>query len=555
MADLTTFPIPVTDLISVPRRDFPHPSVLTWDVSKLATGGAGVWDDPWTGWDTALVSLYGPNRSFRAPSGVYALSSTWQIPAYLNQGFFGDLGTVLKYTGSSRCVEMIEATGVGISLSSFGSVFENFIIDGGGTATDGFYGQGLYHSRIWNVYVRNVTEKKFYFRFAVLNDFKLHATSRVGNVAGLDVETTNAVNGCVFDHDGTIANAVQCNRMYLIVEFVTGTGIILAGAHQNKIFGSSEQNGGKNLVCYGNGNTFQMDNEFSSDATGEDFTILGSYNKLDNCLSTGRLRIGNDVDGGDYIGNVIDGGQFGDILIDTNAKYTRVMQPAFNFLGAGQYKNDSALTQLFGSPIDYAAKVPTAKTGSAASDTFTGATFGDQWFTDSFVVDPPSASITLAIASNAFAITLPNSTGGTLFSGKANGGHAMLDTGFERVKHVSRPAAGSYQVRFSIGKSARNCLQFMLSAGTLTYQTVSGGSAGAIASIAYNSVSMLYWRFLRSGANVKAQYSADAASWTDLGTSTGAPFDFTNFRTCLEAGSTGSSTYSAAVVFDDYVIG
>src|SRR6185369_2108791 len=111
----------------------------------------------------------------------------------------------------------------------------------------------------------------------------------------------------------------------------------------------------------------------------------------------------------------------------------------------------------------------------------------------------------------------------------------------------------SYQMRFSIGKGYHNNLNIQCDGTNLSYIAISGGSGATIASIAFNPATMLYWRFLRAGANVKAQYSADASSWTDLGTSSGSPFSFSNYHTCIEAGSTASSTFSQAVIFDDYV--
>lgn len=607
MPTITEFPIAATEIADLPTTKGPQlTGKVTYNVATLVTGGSGTLVSPWTGWDTAIAALFGPNKTFYFPSGVYGYSTSPNFGVHGNVHYKGEHGTVLKYTGSGRAVELFatqpaQQTGVN---TVFGIIFENFIIDGSGTGTVGLYLNSIHHSIFRNVFVRNVTDKGFHFRFTILNTYDtLHATTRVGDTDGLGESTPLAI-GFYLDNDGNVVNAVQaCTFINCIAEECTGVGIHLQGANQNQFLGgSSEQNDGKNLVCYGHGNTFYgMDNEYSGDADAEDFYIGGNYNKVVNCLGNGTIRIGNDVDGGDYIGNEIIGGQFNKIIVDVHAQFTRLDKPAYNFSSTGGYYNNSNSTALVGAPIDYANetvharkmeipgasimrgdveimpdygvvlrspdgtryRIKVANGGALSTDAITtdvGLPLSDnfgavntQWQRDSFALAHPTSNVTIALASNQLALTLPDSTAGNNFAGYANGPHDLNDGGYERIHYISKPAAGNYRFGMAIGTGYRNNLSMHVEGSTISYVQTAGGSATTIASTTFNGATMVYWRLRRSSANVVAEYSTDGSAWTTLGTSTGAPFSFTKYRTIIEAGSTGSSTYSAPVVFDDYV--
>ena len=603
--------MPNIALRDVPAVQVPTPGVATFDVSKLATSGSGTWADPWTGWMAALAAVAAPNQTYFFPSGVYGQgTSTWQPILNWNNHYKGELGAIFKYTGSGRCVELIPTiTTPDTGLTAFGNILENLIFDGGGTATDGMFINSVHHTTFRNLYVRNVTNIKFYFKFAVSNTLdQLHATSRVGAVDGLHEETTRALHGFYFDHDGNPSNTFQSNTVLQCeVEFTTGAGAIFAaGCQWNDFLGGVWENCiGRGIEIYGEGNTLvSMDLEATSDPNHEEIYIAASHNKLIGCIVQGVCRIGS-ADSNPIRHTEITAGVYGGIYIDGNAEYTRVDTPGFNFFPSSgnptpYFVDHSSTTIIVGAPHDLETFTPRplqakfpgsiavgghlvalhgyglcqytpngtlkqiliANDGSlstqtvtpnlplVATDNFSAAS--SQWTPDSMVSDYPDSLVTLALVGSQFSITLPNTTASSHFGGYGNVGHEIADGGYEYVKFIQKPAAGSYQMRFSIGKGYKNNLQFQCDGTNLIYGAISGGSFGSIASVSFNPATMIYWRFLRVGANIKAQYSADASSWTDLGTSTGAPFSFSSYHTCIEAGSTGSSTFSQAVKFDDY---
>ena len=116
------------------------------------------------------------------------------------------------------------------------------------------------------------------------------------------------------------------------------------------------------------------------------------------------------------------------------------------------------------------------------------------------------------------------------------------------------PAGSGYQLRFTIGQHNTENVVLFCDGTTLSYGVTSGGSFGGITSIAFNPVTMAYWRLRRSGANVVAEYGSDGISWTVLGTSTGTPTPtlFSRYRTVIEAGSVANTTFSQPVKFDKY---
>src|SRR6185369_6116348 len=355
--------MPNVALSAVPATQVPTPGKVTYDVSKLATAGAGTWADPWTGWMAALAAVAAPNQTYFFPSGVYGQgTSTWQPILYWNNHYKGELGAIFKYTGSARCVELIPTiTTPDTGLTDFGNIFENLIFDGGGTATDGMYVNSVHHSTFRNLYVRNVTNIKFYFKFAVSNTLdQLHATSRVGDVDGLNEESTLATNGFYFDNDGNPSNTFQSNTILQCeVEFTTGTGAVFAGGCQWNVFsgGVWENNNGRGIEIFGEGNTLiGLDIEATSHSSHEDIYIAGSYTRLLGCIvrQICRIAAGDSV----TVREVqITGGNFGGIYIDGNAEYTRVDSPGFNFFPASgnpspYFINHSATTIIVGSPFD-----------------------------------------------------------------------------------------------------------------------------------------------------------------------------------------------------------
>jgi hypothetical protein len=207
-------------------------------VDGLATGGDGSQGNPWTGWDGGTWSS-GVPYYFRA--GWFAYSAT---PASWSQSGMilrGTPGTVLQYTGSGRAVEFVGTGGIG------GIVFEDFIIDGNGTATDGLYIERIGRSRFDNIRIRNVTTTGFNLVFNVLNTF---TNPRVSEPTG----TTSAMPSTLMLFDALGAgNSSSANTIINpVLENVPGaTGILMqAETRQNVIIGGTVEGVGTGIsIC------------------------------------------------------------------------------------------------------------------------------------------------------------------------------------------------------------------------------------------------------------------------------------------------------------------
>lgn len=601
-------------LSNVPATQVPTPGVATIDISKLATDGSGTYVDPWTGWQTPLDALFAPNLTFYFPSGVYGTDGSLNYGQYAHCSFIGEAGTVLLYTGpaggtifdftSTHATTNVDGE-FGEHEATYGIKVKNFILDGDGLADVGMFAHSIHHSWFESIWVRNVVDTKFHFQFQISNTYvNLRATRRVGDSTSDAPEDVGCVTGMLLDHEpGSPINTVQaCVFIGLKIEFCSGVGLdMTVGANQNVFLGGAVQvSGSYGIKCNGNGNTFTMDCEFN---TGYDFQFNGNYNTALNCLATGTIGIGNDTDGATPNGNEIRGGVFNSIDIQQDCIFTLVDKPAYQFIDStGQFRNRSNFTTIIGAPHVYGVatkwgagavladkiiskantefapgsgpviispdgtryRIDVANGGTlsttavtddtvlARSDNFSDNAIGQQWYKGSFQATPAS-SVTVAETGGQLSITLPNSTAGNNYRGLVGTPHDLADGGSERIKFVSKPSGTSYQARFSIGQSGRNCLFFFMDGTNLAYGLFSGGSFSSIASVTFNAVNHLYWRLRRDGDDVVAEHSPDASSWTELGTSTGTPFSFSNLITCIEAGSTGSTTFDAPVIFDDYV--
>lgn len=575
----------------------------------------------WDAGLTTELAIFGGNCTALFPSGVYGYSVSPNFGRWPNVHFKGEHGTVLKYTGSGVCANFL-CTTAGIQtgiITQFGIIFENFIIDGSGSGTVGIYLGSIHHSVFRNIGIRNVTQKGVHLEFCVLDVFdNVRVTSRVGDSDGLGESTTQPVNGFV-SNIGAIggAGATQtiqaCTFINPVVEFATGDGASFNAMHQCTIIGGSfEHNGGRNLHMFGEQNVLiNVDNEYPGDGLQTEFLIEGDYNRLINCYGIYKLRIGNQENGNTTKGTQVSGGIFGGIDIDITARDTRLDGPLYDLSVVPSGVFDGGVNTEYTSPprshadstvegwgiktshqstfsadVIYPSSsfgpVCTAPDGGrwrlsvsnagatvwtsvglseieAQSDSFTDNAIGKQWKKGSMTLDVPSTTVTVAETGAQLSLTLPNSTAGNNFQGLFSNARTIIDTGFERVKLISKPTTGtaSYQVRFSIGTGRRNCLLMRIEGSTLYFDQVSGGSGSTIASVAFTLATMEHWRFLRAGANITAQYSDDGSSWNDLGTSTGVPWgtadDF--ISVCIEAGSTGSATFDAPVIFDDYLRG
>lgn len=413
---------------------------------------------------------------------------------------------------------------------------------------------------------------------------------------------------------GPFQTVQACTFIDPVIELLAGGSIPIGGTaaayfgtgcHQNVIIGGTfEQNNTRNFVLGGNGNVIiGTDNEYPADADETDFLCFGDDNQFINCLATDSIIIGESVSGNIPKGNKIIGGTFNWIKIHPIAQHTVIDGPAYNFSITGGFYDGSYTTIYKEAPRDFTsatvtkgfgfkaehgavfkqgAVFPTSTLGPTLtapdggrwrltvdnagaltttagsffgmepqSDAFTDNSIGDQWIKGTLSATAPSSLVTVAESSAQINITLPNSTAGSNFAGLISCGRALADTGYERIKLISKPTTGlaSYQVRFGIGTSLSSSALFMLENTTL--YAVNNGSV--VNSVAFVLANMEYWRFLRAGADIKLQYSTDGSSWTDFHTVAGSTWATNPYVVCFEAGSTASATFDAPVVFDDYV--
>lgn len=572
------------------------------------------WDAPMA----ALLSSVGANQKFFFPSGTYEWDTTFNWGAHSNVQFHGEGGTVLKYTGTGIAVHMLAEAATSVTypdgVSTMGIIFENFIIDGTETGTTGLKIESVHGSKFRNIGIRSVTDVGLHLAFSIYNLFDtILVTPNVGQADGIGQSSLSPEYG-LFTETGTVVDAgpIQTNQDCTFINFVaeecTVWGAYLGAFLQNTFIGGSCEFNGNNVAVFGAGNTWiGVDNEYPTG--GYDWHIVGDYNQLINCLCTHNVVIGEPITGAAPVGTIIEGGQFGGIHIHPLAVRTKIRSPQYNFTSFNGFYDGSASTEYFGAPRDYAdteddgwsltinqaaraksdiifplttaGPVLTSPNGSryrllvdnagalsttaatapsidAVSDDFNDNSLGKQWHTPPvFAVASPSTAVTVAEAGSELRITLPNTTSGTLTNGVISTAREMADTGFERIKWTNRPTSGSYIMTFGLYQSYQNNLTIVYTKSTnfLDFNQAVSGAGSNIASIAFNPATMIYWRFLRSGANIKAQYSADGSSWTDLGTSSGVPWGTADdpYVVLLAASSVASSTYDNPVAYDDYL--
>ena len=144
------------------------------------------------------------------------------------------------------------------------------------------------------------------------------------------------------------------------------------------------------------------------------------------------------------------------------------------------------------------------------------------------------------------------------------GANGLMTTGFNftgktvgvRVPVVCPADANIYTV-FVIGNDNANFLQMYINNGNIAFQKRVAGSTTPIASIAYTTAAKLYLRFSESAGTITASYSADATTWTTLGTTTGISWAYTSTNIGVELGAVAAPASSTPGYsqFDQFFIG
>lgn len=299
-------------------------------VTQFATGGDGTSGNPYTGWDAAIGTFLS-NTTYLFDAGkYYSYSTPIVILNTTNTRLVGAGPFFLKFTGTGIALT-VKSTALG---GHYYNGIENAVIIGNANATEGLYLEASHHAFI-RADVRDVSQKAFHFKFAVGGTYYLRC-SQNGNPFSVV-----PVNGIYTEILGG-GETFQRNEVYAIIEGMSGDGVVLSGARQNRVVGTSEGNGGRGvyILSGSSSNRIEMDNESNGAA---DFDLYGDFNVLDNVLSTGLtvIRSGSKK-------NVIRGGELNSLTIESGASFPYLENVNYNIVGTGVLTLSEPTTTIWG---------------------------------------------------------------------------------------------------------------------------------------------------------------------------------------------------------------
>lgn len=211
-------------------------------VDTYATAGNGSSTSPWTGWDTNSSNTWTPGTAYIFRQGWYSYSATPAAWAASNMQLLGQPGTVLKCVGCTGAVVSL----VNTSNHPQNIHFENFILDGNGTAAEGLLVNGPGRSEFNDIRIRNVTTTGFHLTTNILNTFTNPKIALAGEtsstihympVTAMLIDggsSANTIINPVFEGTGT--------NNYLNLATVTQVGLKMAGTSiQNVIIGGTAE--------------------------------------------------------------------------------------------------------------------------------------------------------------------------------------------------------------------------------------------------------------------------------------------------------------------------
>lgn len=258
-------------------------SVLVTDfaangVSGVKVDKTGVVD---SGLGITAAKVYAQSIGARLvfPAGTYktstALSLFWAGGAIFADG----LVTIL----SSVATGPILSLDAGVGTNGYRFKMQGlFVLDGSaGAPTIGLYTRNVHHSE-FEVDVKNVVTAGVQIDGAVLDKYKIRVS-----VNGTAM-TTTPVNGVIVNGSAIITDTTDCD-FYLVIEGVTGTGVVLNRAALCRLTGTSEGNGGLGLLVAAAslGNSF-YEFFFEANSVGGDIDCYGKGNIFNNCAATSR---------------------------------------------------------------------------------------------------------------------------------------------------------------------------------------------------------------------------------------------------------------------------
>jgi len=245
------------------------------NVVDFATG-TGTIDDPYIGWDTAIVwSAY---TSYYFPVGVFEYSNELSV-AYAGIVLRGSgTGTVLKFTGSGVCVRFDR----GATTSVEDIVMENFLIRGNTNATHGIYLSNCQHITFRNITVVDVTVFGFDINFSVLGLIENYSCTINNGLA-----TFMPSIGLRIDAAGTYASTYSTEQLVInpIIEGVGGVGIQFARCIFSKILNGTSEANAVGIQFTADAGINVVDGTDCEANSVNDFVIGGTNNILRNVIS------------------------------------------------------------------------------------------------------------------------------------------------------------------------------------------------------------------------------------------------------------------------------
>ena len=311
--------------------------------------------------DTAAIQAALDAAAASGGAAVFFPDLTFCVSASLvlrsgNIHIFGNsTRATIKYIGSATGTPIVSMSGAGAYANNFTQIrVANLTISGNANNNYAIEAINIAHSQFENLRLRNVATAGFHGQLNVCNKFDNISVSV--NDAPF---TTTPVNGVIFD--GALTGADYCEFNNLVVEGVSGTGIVLTNS-QACVFngGTSEANGsGVSIVpgatTHSNHTFINVDCEANSAG---DFLISGSNCVLIGCGSSTYSTIS-----GNY--NRLIEGSFTNITISTGA-YQNVLDGIVLFGTLTDSGTRTSDTQGYYAPSRFLGSVILAGGGNGA---------------------------------------------------------------------------------------------------------------------------------------------------------------------------------------------
>lgn len=287
---------------------------------------------------------YNNKRRLRGNSGKFEHSTTLDL-SYPGLCFRGTdmMGTVLKYTGGGRCMDIL-GTRPNAGAFSIGIELSDFTVEGNSSVLD------IIRIRINHCVLRNVNLREASFINGVglrVEGVVLGHFENVVCSTNRQLMTSRPLRGVVLDVDPTDGRRASANLWTnLIIEGMIEDGIHYIAADTQKFNGGTSENNGGNGVyiapfCRVNSfDSFGFENGGYADVFDD-----GQMNRFINCYGTKKIYHGPNSSG-----HYVRGGYWQNVEGDINAISPNIDDIQFNFLGlptpAGTFNVPSVTAEI-----------------------------------------------------------------------------------------------------------------------------------------------------------------------------------------------------------------